>query len=52
MPAWLEKYAAHIEQIGMETRSLSTVDNFVGRWAGRPVEEAALALGFEASVPR
>jgi peptide deformylase len=30
----------------VETRSLSTVDNYVRRWAGRPPGDAAAALGF------
>jgi peptide deformylase len=30
----------------VETRSLSTVDNYARRWAGRPPGEAAAALGF------
>jgi peptide deformylase len=30
----------------VESRSLSTVDNYVRRWAGRPPRDAAAALGF------
>jgi peptide deformylase len=30
----------------VETRSLSTSDNYASRWAGRPPEEAAAELGF------
>jgi peptide deformylase len=30
----------------VETRSLSTIGNYADRWAGRPPEEAAAALGF------
>ena len=30
----------------VESRSLSTVDNYVRRWAGRPPGDAAVALGF------
>jgi peptide deformylase len=33
----------------VETRSLSTVDNYHERWAGRPTAEAAGALGFSMS---
>jgi peptide deformylase len=30
----------------VETRSLSTVDNYTRHWAGRPVTDAATALGY------
>jgi peptide deformylase len=33
----------------VETRSLSTVDNYLERWAGRPIADAAVALGFTLS---
>jgi peptide deformylase len=30
----------------VETRSLSTLDNYASRWAGRPIRDAANSLGF------
>jgi peptide deformylase len=35
----------------VETRSLSTLDNYARLWVGRPPEEAALALGFTLDGP-
>jgi peptide deformylase len=35
----------------VETRSLSTLDNYAGFWAGRPPGDAALALGFTLDGP-
>jgi peptide deformylase len=36
----------HLYLDRVEPRSLSTLDNFASRWAGRPIGEAALDLGF------
>jgi peptide deformylase len=36
----------------VETRSLSTADNYARKWAGHPLAEAAGALGFTLGQPR
>jgi peptide deformylase len=36
----------------VETRSLSTLDNYATRWAARPTDEAAGSLGFALDQPR
>ncbi len=36
----------------VETRSLSTLDNYATRWAARPTREAADSLGFALDQPR
>jgi peptide deformylase len=57
LSGWPARIAQHeIDHLGgrlyldrVETRSLSTVDNYAQRWAGRPPAEAAGALGFRLS---
>jgi peptide deformylase len=36
----------------VETRSLSTLDNYSSRWAGQPTQQAAASLGFRLHQPR
>jgi len=57
LTGWPARIAQHeIDHLGgrlyldrVETRSLSTADNYAQRWAGRPPAEAASALGFRIS---
>jgi peptide deformylase len=36
----------HLYLDHVQPRSLSTLDNYASRWAGRPTRDAAAALGF------
>jgi peptide deformylase len=54
LSGWAARIAQHeVDHLGgrlyldrVETRSLSTTDNYVELWAGRPPEDAADSLGF------
>jgi peptide deformylase len=41
----------HLYLDRVETRSLSTLDNYASRWAGQPTREAAASLGFALDPP-
>jgi peptide deformylase len=42
----VDHLGGHLYLDRVQTRSLSTVDNYTSRWAGRPTHDAATALGF------